>query len=88
MKCYFHVYLYVYEDGWGFRVPKRDVLFYNVDPDELNDKPTIVLADNLEQIEIEDMKFAFFNNKLYGSFKSDEVEKNDLLRVEVDIGEI
>jgi len=88
MKAVFHVYLYKYEDGFGFKIQRRDIKFYGVTPEDLNGKPFEIrrMGDPVP-IEATDLVFAKSGNNTYGSFKSKQCMAGDLVRVDVDVND-
>jgi hypothetical protein len=89
MKAVFHVYLYEYGTKMGFKILKRDCVFYGKKASELNGKPFTIIDSSGKNYEVQSLEFAESNGNMYGSFIDPKnwFRKKDLIRVEIDLGE-
>ena len=88
MKMYLYVYIFDRSDykQWGFKIPRRDLVYHNISLKELDKKDfTILKIDGTEIIvEAKDTSFAETNRGQYGNMPNTvDVVPGDLIRIEV-----
>ncbi len=85
MKVIMYGYLYVRDGKWGFKVNHREINYYGLNADMLNNRPTEVRKSSGYTLRCKEMEFLEANGKLYGNFEKDDAfEKKELVRVIVD----
>ena len=90
MKMYLYVYIFDRSEDkqWGFKIPRRDLVFHDISLNELDKKDfTILKMDGTEIIvEAKDTSYVVLQRGPYGNMPNTvDVVPGDLIRVEVDL---
>lgn len=88
MKMYMYVYIFDRSDykQWGFKIPRRDLVYHEISLDELDEQDlTILKMDGTEiVVEAKDTSYVVLHRGPYGNMPNTvDVAPGDLIRIEV-----